>query len=116
MTIDGPPGHRGAAGFASPPVPDLRERVQANAEAVRTVVHMRGALNARLIWSVARGDFTANSDIDVLVDSGPKLGLLGIVQLEEDLEKLRGVAVDVVLSDQIPTMCRPAILREAVPI
>jgi predicted nucleotidyltransferase len=99
-----------------PSVPDLRERVRANAEAVRKVVHMRGALNARLIGSVARGDFTADSDIDVLVDSGPKLGLLGIAQLEEDLEKLLGVSVDVVVSNQIPITCRPAILGEAVPI
>ena len=99
-----------------PSVPDLRDRVRANAEAVRIVVHMRGALNARLIGSVARGYFTADSDVDVLVDSDPKLGLLGIAQLEEDLEKLLGVSVDVVVSDQIPTTCRPAILEEAVPI
>ena len=99
-----------------PSVPDLRDRVRANAEAVLTVVHMRGAVNARLIGSVARGDFNANSDIDVLVDSGPKLGLLGIAQLEEDLEKLLGVSVDVVVSDEIPTICRSAVLEQAVPI
>lgn len=97
-------------------VPDLRGRVRANAEAVRMAVRKRGATNPRIFGSVARGDHTADSDVDVLVDSGPALGLLGIVQLEEDLEKLLGVAVDVVLSNEIPSLDRPVILLEAMPI
>jgi len=101
---------------SEPLVPDLRGRVRANAEAVRMAVRRRGAINPRLFGSVARGDYTADSDIDVLVDSGPTLGLLGIVQLEEDLEKLLGVAVDIVVSNEIPTLDRPVILQEAMPI
>lgn len=79
-------------------------------------VRRRGAINPRLFGSLARGDYTADSDIDVLADSGPTLGLLGIVQLEEDLEKLLGVAVDIVVSNEIPTLDRPVILQEAMPI
>lgn len=102
--------------LSEPSVPDLHERVRANAEAIRTAVHKRGAMNPRLFGSVARGDYTADSDIDVLVDSGPALGLLGIAQLEEDLEELLGVAVDVVISNEIPMLDRPFILQEAPPI
>lgn len=97
-------------------LPDLRERLRENAEAVRTAVHNRGAKNPRVFGSVARGDYTANSDIDVLVDAGSTLSLLGIVQLEEDLEKLLGVAVDVVVGIEIPKADWPAISREALPI
>lgn len=97
-------------------IPDLRGRICAHAEAVRLAVHRRGAMNPRLFGSVARGDNTADSDVDVLVDSGPTLGLLGIVQLEEDLEKLLGVAVDVVVSNEIPAADWPSISQEAVPI
>lgn len=99
-----------------PSLLDLREHVRANAEAVRLAVHRRGAMNPRIFGSLARGDYRAGSDVDVLIDSGPILGLLGIVQLEEDLERLLGVAVDVVVSDEIPVLDQPIVMLEATPI
>ena len=96
--------------------PDLADQIRANAAEVRLAVHRRGATNPRIFGSLARGDYTAKSDVDVLVDSGPKLGLLGIVQLEEELEKLLGVAVDIVVIDEIPILDRPMVLLEARPI
>lgn len=95
---------------------DLRDRVHANAATVREIVQQHGGSNPRIMGSVARGEHTAESDLDILVDHTPGLSLLGIVGIEQDLETLFGVEVDVVVSIEIPETDRPRILAEAVPI
>ena len=48
-----------------------------------------------LFGSFARGDATPESDIDILVEVDPSIGL-GFVTLAEELEKLIGHRVDLV--------------------
>lgn len=56
------------------------------------------AFNPRLFGSVARGDATAESDIDLLVDLLPGGGneLLRVSGMAEELGQLLGTGVDVV--------------------
>lgn len=49
----------------------LRAVLAANADAVAAVLRRYGAGNPRLFGSVARGDASENSDLDLLVDLDP---------------------------------------------
>jgi uncharacterized protein len=58
-----------------------------------------GASNVRLFGSVARGEDTAASDIDLLVDMAAGSTLLSLAGLAEELTSLIGVKVDVATPD-----------------
>lgn len=75
----------------------------------------RGALGVRVFGSVARGEVTAASDVDLLVDFEAGRSLLDQVHLIADLKELLGVRVDVVAAGGL--LERDAhILAEAVPL
>lgn len=57
-----------------------------------------GARNVRVFGSVARGEDTAESDVDLLVDLDPGVGLFAIGALEVELEEMLGREVDVVIA------------------
>ena len=59
-----------------------------------------GITNLRVFGSVARGEDSALSDIDFLVDAG-KISLLTLGELQAELEDLLGAHVDLVPSDAI---------------
>ena len=54
--------------------------------------------NVRIVGSVARGEDTESSDIDLLVDTAPGITLFDIGGLHEDLVDLLGVPVDIISS------------------
>jgi uncharacterized protein len=58
--------------------------------------HRHKARAIAVFGSVARGEATANSDIDFLVEFDPSSSLLDLIRLEEALQHLLGVDVDVV--------------------
>jgi len=65
------------------------------------VAAKRGARNVRLFGSIARGESTADSDVDFLVDLDPDRGLFDLAHLVTDLEDLLGCKVDVVTEDAL---------------
>ena len=71
-----------------------------------------------LFGSYARGEATAESDVDLLVDlSGSVIRGLNFVNLYNDLESALGIHVDVVTADsiQVPTTRRGRLhFREAI--
>lgn len=74
------------------------------------------ARNVRVFGSVARGEETSRSDIDLLVDFEPGRSLLDHVRLRRALSELLGVEVDVLTSGGLKEGDREAILDGAVPI
>jgi len=68
-----------------------------------------------LFGSVARGDDTASSDIDFLVEFTSGSSLFDLMDLQEALEGLLGVSVDVVSIGGLKERDE-RIRREAVPI
>ncbi len=56
----------------------------------------KGATNVRVFGSVARGDETEESDLDLLVDIDSGVGLIALMELEEQIEGIVGRPVDVV--------------------
>ena len=55
-----------------------------------------GASNVRVFGSVARGDASEQSDVDLLVDFDAGSSLFDLLHLTEELEQLLGRPVDVV--------------------
>lgn len=76
---------------------------------VRYKAHIQG-----IFGSVARGDESANSDIDVLVEFTEKADLFDFVGLAIFLEEKLHRRVDVVLSDTIKSEIKSAVMKEAI--
>jgi uncharacterized protein len=91
----------------------LREyRAEINAAAERV-----GAGNVRVFGSVARGEDTPESDVDLLVDFPVReRGLLPLLTLAEQVERLVGRPVDVAAVEVMAEPVRERALAEAVPL
>ncbi len=74
-----------------------------------------GASNVRVFGSVARGEATEHSDIDLLVDQDwTQLTAWGGMGLLLDLESLFGRPVDVATVDELKPRIRQRVLQEAI--
>ena len=94
----------------------LRELLKDKREEILRIAAKHGASNVRLFGSVARGEATANSDVDFLVELEPGRSLLDHVALIQDLEDLLGRKVDVATVRGLRDRIRDRILNEAVPL
>jgi len=76
----------------------LRAAIAAQRAALDDILRRYGAVNPRLFGSVARGDATSESDIDLLVDLLPGGGneLLCVAGIAEELSHVLRRRVDVV--------------------
>ena len=95
---------------------DAREAVAARREQLDEVLRRYGASNPRLFGSVARGDATTDSDIDVLVDLDPAGGnpLMRLAGLSEEFRRVLGVDVDVVAAELLRDGVAETALADAV--
>lgn len=75
-----------------------------------------GASNLRLFGSAARGDDRPGSDIDILVDLAPNVGLVGLGLIEEQFEQILEREVDVVPASALKDRIRERVLQEAIPL
>jgi predicted nucleotidyltransferase len=66
--------------------------------------------------SMARGEATEKSDIDLLVEFGERKSLLDLVRLERELSATLGRKVDLLTEDAISPYLRQRILGEVRPI
>ncbi len=88
-------------------------RVDAHRDEIRRIVASYRAANPRVFGSVARGEDTPGSDLDLLVDFTDEASLLDEAGLRIDLAHLLGVEVDVVGADTLRGELRERVLREA---
>jgi len=77
------------------------------------VIARHGARNPRVFGSAVRGQATAASDVDLLVDMEPGRTLFDLIGLEQDLTELLGRVVDVVTAEGLSPHLRERILAEA---
>jgi predicted nucleotidyltransferase len=77
---------------------------------------LHGATNVRVFGSFARDAARAESDLDLLVDVGPRPSAFFPGGLVADLEELLGRPVDVLTEGAIHPLLRARILAEAVPL
>jgi predicted nucleotidyltransferase len=77
-------------------IPHFLDTVVARARLVHRLAGASGITAVSVFGSVARGDDTEESDLDLLVDTLPETGLFALAQFELDMELLFGRPVDVV--------------------
>lgn len=94
----------------------LGRRLRRRRRAIIETAAQRGAHNVRVFGSVARGDDTASSDIDFLVDLDRGVGLVALAALKRELAELLGAEVDVVPAETLKERIRAVVLSEAVPL
>lgn len=94
----------------------LRHALVRNRVKVRTIAERHGLSNVRVFGSVARGDETPQSDIDLLVDVGTGIGLIGLARCQRDLEKLLDARVDLVPASNLKEGVAHSVLAEAEPV
>jgi predicted nucleotidyltransferase len=93
---------------------NISELIQQKRRQVLEIAAGHGARNVRLFGSVARGETTETSDLDLLIEMEPGRSLLDIVAIKQDLEELLGCKVDVVTEAAISPYLRDKVLHEAV--
>lgn len=75
-----------------------------------------GARNVRVFGSIARGEMSGESDIDLLVEMESGRSLRDLVGLRQGLSDLLGGNVDVLSDRGLSPHLRDQILSEAVPL
>jgi predicted nucleotidyltransferase len=75
-----------------------------------------GVTNVRVFGSMARGDATDESDVDLLVLPLPGTSLLDLGGLLMDAQELLGRRVDVVSERALHPLIRDRVLSEATPL
>jgi predicted nucleotidyltransferase len=93
----------------------LQTLAEKRAEILRLAEGYRAG-KVRVFGSVARGENTGISDLDLLVTPGPGCSLFDLGGLLEDLQDLLDCRVDLVTEDGLKPRLRERVLREAVPL
>lgn len=95
------------------PGPTL-DRLRRLAPIIGRLAQMSRLSEVRVFGSVARGEQTAGSDVDLLVTPDPDATLFDIAQFELDMEALIGAPVTVVPVTSLDAQRDAHMLREAV--
>lgn len=107
------------------PLPGLRRglpntpmgrRLRRRRRAVVATCSRRGATNVRVFGSVARGEDTESSDVDLLVDLDEDVGLVSLAGLRRELRELLDAEVDVVPAEALKLALQQQVIAEAIPL
>ena len=91
-----------------------RDDILKRREEIIAVAKRYGASDIRIFGSVARGDSTEASDVDLIVRFEPGRSLLDHGGLLMDLRELLGIKVDVIDEEAMRPRFRQHVMREAV--
>jgi len=94
----------------------IGRRLRRRRRAIIDAAERRGATNVRVFGSAARGIDTESSDVDLLVDLAPHVGIVGLVGLERELTQLIGRQVDVVPATNLKAQVAKRAFAEAIPL
>jgi predicted nucleotidyltransferase len=93
----------------------IAEIIKDNRSSILELAELHGVYNVRIFGSVARGEATADSDLDLLVD-GLENAAWGGGRLLMDLQSLLGRRVDLVSEGDLHQRIRDKVIKEAVPL
>ena len=94
---------------------NIDEILRSKRQLILELAEKHGVYNVRVFGSVARGEAKADSDIDLLVEVQPGVGL-GFLTLWNELESLLGREVDLVPEESLRQRMRERVMKEAVPL
>jgi hypothetical protein len=83
---------------------------------IREIVARHRAANPRVFGSARHGRDREGSDLDLLVDPRPDASLFDLGAIQYEVQRLVGVAVDVLTPDDLPEHFRARVLSEAEPV
>ena len=109
-------GGKGAVKAAAAPAGDLeavRRRLRRLLPSLRREYPIK---SLGVFGSFARGEQTATSDLDILVEFDGPIGLFGVVGLQLDLSEHLGRTVDLVTRGSLSGRIGERILAEVVPV
>jgi hypothetical protein len=93
-----------------------RQKLQEKREEILEIARRYGAHDVRIFGSVARGDATGESDLDLVVRFDPGRTLLDQGGLLMDLRSFLGMEVDVVSEGALTGRFGKIVRQEAVPL
>ena len=92
----------------------LGTRVRRHGQQICRIAKYHGLTNVRVFGSVARGEDTIDSDIDLLADLAPEVGLFGLARCRVELQSLLGATVELVPAADLKPGVAKSALDEAV--
>jgi len=92
----------------------ISNNIKSKREEILDIARKYGATNLRVFGSMARGEESPKSDLDIIVEMEKGSSLLDIISIKQDIEELLGRKVDVVTEASISPYIRNNVLREAV--
>lgn len=95
---------------------DIAEILVAKREEILAVAARHGARNIRVFGSIARGEATTRSDVDLLVDIEPDRKRPALENISRELAELLGCRVDVATEEDLRPRVRQRALEEAIPL
>jgi predicted nucleotidyltransferase len=96
--------------MAAPTIEALRER----RTEIESIARAHGATRIRVFGSVARGDASETSDLDLLVDLDEGRGLFDLGALLMDLRDILGCEVDVATEGGLRPRVAQRVLADAI--
>ena len=92
----------------------ITQKIQVQRQAILSLAEIYGASNLRIFGSVARGEDTPTSDLDLIIDLEPNRSLFDLGGLAMDLQTLLGCSVDIVTEKGLKQRIRTRVLQEAI--
>lgn len=92
------------------------EKLELHREAIREIVAKYRATNPRVFGSVARGEDTESSDLDLLIDPTDKTSLFDIGAILLYVSRLMDCKVDVLTPGCLPEQWAADALAQAKPV
>lgn len=116
-------GHRLRVDLVAQPdrprgLPDtlMGRQLRRRRRAIIDAAERRGMGNVRVFGSVARGDDTETSDVDLLVETTEGVSLLDLIGLEREIGEILGRSVDLVPAGNLKEAVASEALAEAIPL
>jgi predicted nucleotidyltransferase len=91
----------------------IEPQIEAQRPRIREIARRHGATSVRLFGSFARGEASATSDVDLLVDMEPGRSLVDLIALQHELEALLGRDVDIATTRSLSSYIRESVEGEA---
>jgi predicted nucleotidyltransferase len=91
-------------------------RVRTLRHEIERITTTYGLTNVRVFGSVARGDETPGSDLDLLVDVGPGVSLLTLARCQQQLRSLLGTSDDLVPAGDLKPRVAESVAADVVPL
>jgi len=89
-------------------------RVRRKRHSLVAAAAAHGVTGLRVFGSVARGDDRPDSDLDLLAQLPPGIGMIGLGRLEAELEAIVGARVDLAPADNLKPYVRKHVEQELV--